>query len=119
VWLGRRRTKKLIVAFHFQFANQAAWRCGQCRKDGLERGRNCGWLPGSDKPKRVVWARRSVAIDSCPVSYVSAESDALLQEFQVWKLFGGLDVFNLPARTAEAFCILENELRAEIHSEHK
>jgi hypothetical protein len=65
----------------------------------------------------VVWARRAVAIDSCPVSYVTAESSALIQEFQVWKLFGGVDAFALPARTVEAFCILENELRVEMKSD--
>ena len=26
------RTKKLIVAFHFQFSNQAGWRCDVCRR---------------------------------------------------------------------------------------
>ena len=37
-------TKKLIVAFHFQFANQAGWRCDACRRNGLEKKRRCGWL---------------------------------------------------------------------------
>ena len=113
----RERTKKLIVAFHFQFANQAGWRCGDCRKNGLEQARRCGWLTRDVRPARVVWARRSVAVDSCPISYVSAESSAWIQEFQVWKLFGGVDIYALPARTVEAFCILENESRAEMTSE--
>jgi hypothetical protein len=72
-----------------------------------------------DKSIRVVWARRKVAVDSCPVSYVSGESRAWIQEFQAWKLLGGVDVFALPARTVEAFCILENELRAEMKSEQQ
>ena len=42
-----------------------------------------------------------------------------MQEFQAWRLFGGSDVFTLPARTVEAFCILENELRAEMRSEQQ
>jgi len=50
---------------------------------------------------------------------VSAESSAWIQEFQAWKLLGGVDVFALPARTVEAFCILENELRAEIKGEQQ
>jgi len=67
----------------------------------------------------VVWARRTVAVDRCPVSYVSAESSAWIQEFHAWKLIGGVDAFALPARTVEAFCILENELRAEMKSEQQ
>jgi hypothetical protein len=65
-------------------------------------------------PPRVVWARRSVATDTCPVSYITAESIALVQEFYAWKLFGGVDLYSLPARTVDGFCILEQELRLEI-----
>lgn len=114
----RYRTKKLIVAFHFQFANQAGWRCEDCRRNGLEVTRRCGWLQIDETPSQVVWARARVATDRCPVSEITAESNALIQEFQVWKLFGRLDAFSLPARTVEAFCILENELKAEMNSEH-
>jgi hypothetical protein len=98
--------------------NQAAWKCEDCRRNGLEIRRRCGWLAIDDEPTRVVWARGAVATDRCPVSEVSAESMALIQEFQAWKLFGSVDVFALPARTVEAFFILENELRAEMKSEH-
>ena len=31
-WAKRPRTKKLIVAFHFEFSNQAGWKCDVCRK---------------------------------------------------------------------------------------
>lgn len=113
--IDRERTKKLIVAFHFQFANQAGWRCEDCRASGLERIRRCGWL-AFDQANRPVWARRTVALDSCPVSYITGESKALLEEFEAWKMFGGRDVFSLPARTAEAFCVLEKELRGETKS---
>jgi len=37
----------------------------------------------------------------------------MLEEFHVWKLFGGQDVYALPARTAEGFYLLEMELRSE------
>ena len=40
----RRRKKKLLVAFHFQFSNQAGWECDACRRSGLEIRRRCGWL---------------------------------------------------------------------------
>ena len=65
-------------------------------------------------PPRVVWARRSVATDTCPVSCITAESIALVQEFHAWKLVGGVDLYSLPARTVDGFCILEQELRLEI-----
>ena len=58
-----------------------------------------------------------MAIDTCPTSYVSGESRVLIQEFQAWKVFGSSDVLELPARTVEAFCILDNELRAEMKNE--
>jgi len=110
----RRRTKKLIVAFHFQFANQAAWRCDTCRKNGLERRRRCGWL-NEDKtlPRQVIWARKSASTNSCPTSFITSESIAFLEEFHVWKLFGASDAYALPARLVEAIVVLENELRLE------
>jgi len=109
------RKKKLIVAFHFQFADRAGWECADCRKKGLEERRRCGFIRIESQPigRRVVWGRKGVAVDSCPISYVTAESSILLQEFQAWKLFGHGDVFSLPARTVEAVCILENQLRME------
>jgi hypothetical protein len=110
----RRRKKKLIVAFHFQFANQAAWKCDTCRKSGLEKKRRCGWL-GDAAPGglEVIWARGKTAAGSCPRSYITPESASLLEEFHAWKLIGVSDVYRLPARVVEAIFILENELRLE------
>lgn len=110
----RKRKKKLIVAFHFQFANQAAWKCDTCRKSGLEKRRRCGWLAetapaGPD----VIWARGKSAVGSCPRSYITPESVSLLEEFHAWKLIGASDMYLLPARVVEAIFILENELRLE------
>ena len=62
----------------------------------------------------MVWARGNVAADTCPVSYITAESIALVHEFQAWQLIGGVDLYSLAARTVDAFCVLEQELRAEI-----
>ncbi len=84
----------------------------------MEKVRQCGWIEADGGPKRAVWVRKGVATDSCPVSYVSAESLALVQEFQAWKLIGGCSVYELPSKTAEALCVLENELRAEMKSEY-
>ena len=110
-----RRTKKLIVAFHFQFANQAAWKCDTCRANGLERRRRCGWLPAELAPATdpVVWARGRISAPECPRSYVTAESIGLLEEYYVWKLLGRSDCYDLPARLVEAIFVLENEVREE------
>ncbi len=111
-----RRKKKLVVAFHFQFSNQAAWRCDTCRKSGLESKRRCGWLPRGDGDAAqgvVVWARRRVSIATCPKSYVTGDSIAFLEQFYAWKLFGHTDPNLLPARTVDAFCVLEKELAEE------
>jgi hypothetical protein len=107
----RRRTKKLIVAFHFQFSNQAAWKCDPCRKSGLEGKRRCGFasqpVTGQGSP---VWIRGSVVVTSCPKSYVTGQSSTLVEEFFTWKLFGTLNPYELQAKTVDAFCVLEKEL---------
>ena len=109
-----RRKKKLIIAFHFQFANQAAWKCGECRKHGLELLRKCPWRkPEAAAKSRMVWARGEVVADSCPKGSIRAESLRWLEEFSVWKTGGSAPLTRLPARTAEAFLVLEQQLRAE------
>jgi len=65
--------------------------------------------------QEVIWARGQTAISSCPTSYITAESIALLEEFHAWKLIGVSDVYRLPARVVEAIFILENEVRSEKH----
>jgi len=114
VRVNRSRKKKLIVAFHFQLGNKAAWKCDTCRKSGLERKRRCGWLEhAADSIAPIVWVRRRVSLTTCPTSYVTSESIALLEEFHAWKLCGAGSVHELPARLVEAIFVLENELRAE------
>ena len=108
----RGRAKKLIVAFHFQLANQAAWKCDTCRKGGLQARRNCGWSPVRNA-STAVWARQQVVCDCCPVSYISAESHCLLEEYSAWKLFGHSDFYALPARVVDAIALLETEFRKE------
>ena len=63
--------------------------------------------------ERVVWARGQVVLTSCPTSYVSAESWRLLEQFYAWKLLGGVTTEALPARSADAFYLLERELARE------
>lgn len=111
-----RRKKKLAVAFHFQFANQAAWRCDKCREKGLEVQRRCGWLKQAEEPGRAVWLRGKVVAQSCPKSLITADSLAWLEQYLAWRAGGGGSLTEMPARTAEAFLILEQEWREE--SEH-
>jgi hypothetical protein len=103
--------KKLIVAFHFQLGNKAAWKCDACRKSGLEKKRRCGWLVHEGSASAIVWARGRIALTSCPTSYITPESLALLEEFNAWKLLGAGSVYDLPARLVEAIFVLESELR--------
>ena len=50
------------------------------------------------------------------MSFITAESQCLLEEFQAWKLFGHPDFLRLPSKLVEAIALLENELRKEILS---
>lgn len=109
-----RRKKKLIVAFHFQFASQTGWKCGTCRKQGLEIKRRCGWVDAATLGEpRPVWGRRQVRLTQCPKSTITAQSEEWLESYQVGRVFGFGDVALLPARTVDAFCVLEKELAAE------
>jgi hypothetical protein len=111
------RNKKLIVAFHFQFANQAAWRCDECRKAGLENRRRCAWACAAESGDgRIVWGRRQVAATRCPKSIITACSMYLLDEFNVWKRSPGVPLHVMPARVVDAILILDNEFRAEVNS---
>lgn len=108
------RAKKLIVAFHFQFSDQAKWRCDTCREQGLEDRRGCGFRTGAvEGSRRVVWARGPVAVTECPKSLITPESIELLERYYLWKLSGGQDYRRLSARQAEAFLLLEDEWRRE------
>ena len=110
----RSRTKKLILAFHFQFSDQAGWKCETCRITGLERRRRCGFAAGSEnEPEKAVWAWKHVVATNCPKSLISAESVAWIEEFCAWKLAGGADYRTMSARQIEAFSVLEKELAAE------
>lgn len=86
-----------------------------CRKSGLERRRRCGWLESSSDiaTSSIVWARGRTSIATCPTSYVTSESAALLEEFYAWKLLGSEGFYHVPARLVEAIFVLENELRVE------
>lgn len=115
--IERERKKKLIVAFHFLRAesfgspSQAGWRCEQCRRQGLEARRRCGFLPEGERgAPRVVWARNGAAAEECPTSLVTPASIEFVERFFAWKTVG---LTELTAREAEAFAVLEREWRME------
>ena len=91
-----------------------------CRRSGLEQKRRCGWLnSGSGEPGPLVWARREVSLRTCPKSYITSESQTLVEEFFVRRRLGGMDFESLSARQVEAFVILEKALAAEMrHAQH-
>ncbi|MCU1235010.1 MAG: hypothetical protein JWP63_2977 [Candidatus Solibacter sp.] len=65
-----------------------------------------------------VWVRKSTALATCPKSYITAESEALLEEFFVRKRLGGTSFDELGARQVEAFVILEQALKEESENGH-
>jgi len=61
-----------------------------------------------------VWARRGVATEICPVSYITAQSLAWMEQYAVWKMLRApVIIEDLPARMVEAFCVLEAEMAKE------
>lgn len=61
----------------------------------------------------MVWARGGIALTTCPKSYLTAESEALLEDFLVRRRLGGYRMEDLSARQAEAFMVLEQALAEE------
>ncbi len=108
------RKKKLIVAFHFQFANRAGWDCDSCRRQGLERTRRCGFLPEAERgDTRIVWGRKRARAEECPKSLVTGASLALVEEFLVRRRLDIRESLDIPARKADAFLILQDEMERE------
>ena len=66
-----------------------------------------------DAKAAPVWARKSVATESCPKSYITAESEGLVEDFLVRRRLGGMNFTELSARQVEGFVILEQALTAE------
>lgn len=90
------------------------WNCEECRKQGLESRRRCGFLAEELRgPRKLVWARGSMGIEECPRSYCSAESAELVERFFVWRMSGSRGWGELHAREADAFQVLEEELNGE------
>ena len=58
-----------------------------------------------------------MATETCPKSYVTAESQTLVEEYLVRRRLNGLEFSQLSAREVEAFLILENALAAEMNND--
>jgi len=108
-----------MVAFHFQSSSQAGWRCDECRRQGLEVRRRCGWLPGLRGPRRLVWARGRASTEECPKSLITPQSLEWMERFFAWKFAGDRRLEELDARLADAFLLLEAEWRKGANDEHK
>ena len=107
-----------MVAFHFYRTSQAGWKCDQCRRQGLEEKRRCGWLPENRRgARRPVWIRGRLATEECPKSLVTPQSLEWLERFFAWKFSGGGVLEGLPAKMADAFLALETAWR-EWNQEH-
>jgi len=88
--------------------------CDVCRKAGLESKRHCSWValePDSKAP--IVWARGTVVLQTCPRSYITGESQTLVEEYLVRRRLGFRDLETLRAKQVEAFLILDRELVQE------
>ncbi|HYW41656.1 MAG TPA: hypothetical protein VE959_02290 [Bryobacteraceae bacterium] len=56
-----------------------------------------------------------MALTACPTSYISGESQTLVEEFFVRRRLGALNLVELSARQVEAFLILEKALAVEMN----
>jgi hypothetical protein len=109
------RNKKLIVAFHFQFANRAGWNCDECRKHGLETRRRCGFIAEEKRGNPVVvWGRKRARTEECPKSFITGQSLAWIEEFVARRRLSVPDSLDADARKVDAFLILQREMEIEI-----
>jgi hypothetical protein len=65
-----------------------------------------------------VWVRKTAVLETCPKSYITCESEALIEEFFVRKQLGGSNFETLSARQVEAFVVLEQALEQEKDNGH-
>ena len=80
----------------------------------MEKQRRCGFLPDNEREEeRPVWARGPVLLTECPRSFIRPESLTLLEEHHVWRMGGNGDLREYPAKSVEAFTVLESELLRE------
>jgi hypothetical protein len=54
-----------------------------------------------------------VVLTECPQSFIRPESLTMLEEHHLWRLGGCGDLREYPAKSVEAFTVLESELMRE------
>lgn len=72
-------------------------------------------MPAEEVSGPLVWARGQIALRTCPKSYISSDSQTLVEEFLVRRRLGAMDFEELSARQVEAFVILENAFTSEMN----
>jgi hypothetical protein len=76
--------------------------------------RNCAWRDDGVLPSSTtVWARGGVGAFHCPKSIITAQSLHFVEQFHVWKKFGGGAPWLIDAKVAEAILVLEEAWRKE------
>jgi hypothetical protein len=71
-----------------------------------------------DHRQAPVWVRKTAVLETCPRSYITAESESMVEEFLVRRRLGGSRFDELSARQVEAFVILEKALEEENNGHH-
>jgi len=61
-----------------------------------------------------VWARKNVSLNTCPKSFITGESLALLEDFLFQRRIGQSSLENMTARQADAFLVLEEAVAMEM-----
>ena len=87
----------------------------------MEARRRCGWLSEDERgEERVVWVSRHgngrgerISTSECPVSVISGESRAALEEWAAVRRLGSAgELTAKPARTVDAWLTLDTERAA-------
>jgi hypothetical protein len=104
----RGRTKKLILAFWFHSSGEPGWKCEECRSQGLEERRRCGYLGLTGKASTVpVWSRGGVVELACPKPKITAGSMAMLAAYRLWVSSGRrIEEPEMRAKCVDAFAVL-------------
>ena len=96
-------------------ADQARWKCDECRRQGLERRRRCGFLPEAERdPRKLVWVHGGTGAHECPKSLVTPASAEFVEKYFVWRTAGAMGWAELSAREADAFQMFDEEWRSEV-----
>jgi len=63
---------------------------------------------------RLIWGRRNVGTETCPVSAITPESWRFIEEFAAWKLIGTGYGPDAEARSMDAMRVMEQEWEKEM-----